>query len=383
MNSAFFLISLYILYCILLFFKLKSKIYYKLIAFTIPIPMCFFNPIKLYYFKGLYVDTFRIYGEMELFRLYGWNAITTYDGAILSKIYIFLYSLLNVDELLPIMNCFFVYFFILYTVNKIGVKLRAKENIKCIVILYTTLLINYFYVTTNIRYPLTLAICFMIIIYDFFYNNNYIYKKIILVLSYFSLLMLHPGIIFIIFFRVLLVLPVKLYFLATIIVIIMANAFLEDIIFMLMGSSIPFLGLLGDKYTSYSEIDLVEFNFLNIVVCVITNFVVIVMSLILKKYLLNNIYIKYNKFILFNFSLSILAFIFAITESQFMHRLDEFVIYLSVIYIYIIAHKNNFKLKKGYLNLVVFSLFMFGIMLSYFVSFNLVGILKRYIYYFD
>lgn len=66
-----------------------------------------------------------------------------------------------------------------------------------------------------------------------------------------------------------------------------------------------------------------------------------------------------------------------------MHRLDEFVIYLSVIYIYIIAHKNNFKLKKGYLNLVVFSLFMFGIMLSYFVSFNLVGILKRYIYYFD
>ncbi|CBL05436.1 hypothetical protein MHY_02680 [Megamonas hypermegale ART12/1] len=48
---------------------------------------------------------------MELFRLYGWNAITTYDGAILSKIYIFLYSLLNVDELLPIMNCFCLFLF--------------------------------------------------------------------------------------------------------------------------------------------------------------------------------------------------------------------------------------------------------------------------------
>lgn len=361
----YLIILMYIIAILLFFFKLKSKTYYKILWILMTIPMIVFDHVEQ--LKGFYLDTIRIYKEMDTFRISEWDDITIYSEAPLSKLYLYLVSMLDVNQLLPIINCLLVYGLILYSVNRLGNKLLISNRLKSLALLYIVMFSNYINIYSNIRQPLALALCFLIFILDFYEHKN----KIFCLLGYFIASMIHPSLLIIFILRILILFSLKKVLPILIILSIIISNYMENIITLFMTYNNDFIVGLATKQEAYTTIEIMTYTNGFRVAVIAVDITVIFISLILIKYLVQDIYLKYKPLINLNIILSISGFLCMVVDSQFSHRVEPFILYLFSIYFFIIAEEKNFKLSKvGYSNLKIIFGLSFIVLSLYFLYFN-------------
>lgn len=365
----FYLMILSYMTCFLLYyFHFKSKVFYKLVVFIIAMPVIILDPLEVVN-NGYVLDISRIYKEIDIFRIGGWDAYDQYNTVILSKVYIFFFSLLDNNQLLPIINCLLVFFLILYSVNRIGNNLGISEKYKCLSILYVAIMAFYIFITTNIRHPLALAICFYILSYDLIEKKH---KKLCF-LGYCITSLLHPSIVVFVLCRCIIVFPMKLVILLAVTVGVILYQYMDVLISLLANTNILFLQGLAMKQFSYLTYEFIsKYTTFFKVSCLIVDFGGIFLSLIFKGIFLKEIRKKYDKLLNFNILLASLGILAVITDSQTMHRIEPLVIYITGIYIFFIVKSSYLNLKKeGYklYKKIFFVIYLF--MMVYFFYMNI------------
>lgn len=358
------LLSAYILYTLLFLLNIKSSIYWKIITISIPIPILFFNPIDTYQTTGFYVDTVRIFTEIDSFRDNGWYATDIYDNFILSKLYIYSFSFFDegFDYLLPFINAFIIYFIALYMTYIISKKFDLSKRIVNFSLLYVALIFSYFNITTNIRYPLAIAIAFVLLFIDLVNIKH----RILCFIGYFLLLMLHPGIIFIIILRLLVYLPKYCIIFLCALLIFLGNDIILSII-----SNIPFdviVGLLG-KISDYSSSDgLWDVTIYSLITYLTYNICFILLNIFLYLYLKKTIYNKYKYMVNFVTLLSFMGILGILSSiSGLIGRAEELSRYFLCLYFFIYADGSNFKInERKYNNLKILIKLLYIFMLIYF-----------------
>lgn len=381
MSIFFFIILLYVLYVLLFFLKINNKLYILFICLTLPIPGYFHDPIAVYMYNltgaGGYADTYRIFSEMDLFRQWGWEAFSGYDGSILAKIYIYSFSLLGNNNLLPFFNALIVYFLALYTINKIGIYLSINNNIRRLSILYVVLFINYFYVCTNIRQQLAITICFFFLMYDLIEKKH----RIICFLGYCIIGLLHPSVLILVVLRPMLSLPYKWWGCVVPILIVVENMFMDNIINILLSSNIDFLTNLAWKQISYNgeqEIFKTGIYFKCAVGSI--DFFLVISSLLLVKYLSRDILRKYKELINLGLIMGCMGILTIIMDMDFLGRIEFFGVYMIGIYIFIFNKKEYFVNKKIYnKNFLAYKILLSSTVI-YAVYMNIINAMKNYHY---
>lgn len=361
----YLIILMYIMAILLFFCNLKSKIYYKFLWVLMVFPMIVFDHVEQ--LKGFYLDTIRIYKELDSFRISEWSDIVIYNEAPLSKLYLYLISMLNMNQILPIINCLLVYGLILYSVNRLGNKLLISNRLKSIALLYIVMFSNYINIYSNIRQPLALALCFLVVILDFYEHKN----KIFCFLGYFIASMIHPSLLIIFVLRILILFSLKKVLPVLIVLSILIFNYMENIIALFMAYDNDFIVGLAMKQEAYTTTEIMIYTNGFRVAVIAVDITVIFISLLLIKYLIQNIYLIYKPLINLNIILSISGFLFMVVDSQFSHRVEPFILYLFSIYFFIIGEEKNFKLSKvGYSNLKIIFGLSFIILSLYFLYFN-------------
>lgn len=372
----YLLVSFYIVYIFLFFVKVKSNFYWKIINFTIPIPIIFFDPIETYIIKGHYVDTVRIFNEINLFRENGWTGTDVYDNFILSKIYIFVFSYLDKDYnfLLPVINAFIIYFLVFLVLRKIAEYIDVNNNILKCSILYTTLMASYFNITTNIRYPLAISLLLICIFYDLIRQKH----RIICFVMYFVILMLHPGTFIIFIVRLLVSLPKMISAFIFLMILFLGGDTIISLLSLLPMDVI--LGMIA-KLDAYSDANAEQTITIYLLVTTLSiNISIILLSILLNKYLKKDIYLKYRNFIRFEIFLSI-GGILAIFSGiyGFLLRFEELSRYLVCIYIFLFSRYEFFCLSlRQYKILILTVKIIYIYMLIYFV-YNILTYTKAFL----
>lgn len=363
--------------CILLyFFNFKSRIYYKILCAIVMFPVIFIDLVDMIR-PGMYMDLVRIYGEMQTLNLYGWYGLNEeiYSEAILSKVYLYLIAITEIYRLLPIITTFLVYFLALYMVKKIGEYLNSSNKWINRAMLFTVLFIYYLNVSTNIRYTLSVTICFIIIIYDVFFQG----KKYWCILGYIFSVLIHPAVAMIIFFRICANYSLKYFIIILSILAVVINFYLENIIQVLLTFNIDIITGIVFKINAYNEGDFQGFtNFYRLSV-IVFDIVTILLGLIIIKYLKEEWYLFYRKILNLNIILGMVAFIAMLMDILYANRAETCMIYFYSIYIYIVQEKKYFKLTDvGYSNLKIIFYILLLITSIYFWYFN---IYTQYNYY--
>jgi len=365
----FYLMILSYMTCFLLYyFHFRSKIFYKLIVFVLTLPVIILDPLEVVN-KGYVLDITRIYREIDTFRIGGWYAYDQYNAVILSKVYIFLFSLFNNNQLLPIVNCLIVFSLILYSVNRIGNNLGISEKYKCLSILYVSIMAFYIFITTNIRHPLALAICFCILSYDFFEKKH---RKLCF-LGYCITSLLHPSVVIFILCRCIIIFPMKLVILLVVIVGILIYQYIDVLIYLLASTNILFLQGLAMKQFSYLTYEFIsKYTTFFKLSCLIVDFGGIFLSIIFKRIFLKEIREKYDELLNLNILLGGLGILAVITNSQVMHRIEPLVVYITGIYIYFVVKISylNLKMREYKIYKKVF-LIIYLFMIMYFFYMNI------------
>lgn len=364
--------------CILIyFFNFKSKVYYKILCVIMLLPVIFIDLIDMIR-PGMYMDLVRMYEEMKSLNLYGWYGISKelYLEAILSKVYLYLVAVTGINSLLPIINTFLVYFLGLYIINKIGNKLLIGNKLINEAILFVTLFMSYFYITTNIRYPLAATICFVMFIFDLLLRKS----KIICAIGYIFSILLHPAVIIAIFFRICANYSLKYFIIVASILFIIINFYLENVIQILLTFNIDTVTGIVFKINAYNEDDFQGFtNFFRLSV-IVFDIISILIGLILKKYLKEKWHLFYKKIINFNIILSFIGLLAMLMDTLYANRMEAFIVYFFGIYFYIIHERKYFKLTEvGYNNLKIICYVLFFIASIYFWYFNIYSQYNFYI----
>lgn len=345
------LITIYIIYFFAYLIKIKSGIFYKLVMITMPIPIIFFDPLENYLKNDYYVDTVRIFSEIDAFRLLGWEHIKTYDSFILSKIYIYSFSLIDANFLLPVVNCFLVYFILMHIFYKLGEDFAVNDRKKQFVILFIAYMARYLLITTNIRFPLALAIGFLLLSYDIVVNK---YSKLCW-FGYCILPMLHPAMVLLLFLRIIINFSVKI--ILPILFGILGIVFLlyDIIIGLLLSLPIDLITGILIKYQTYTTEEIMDFGFIFIIVNLSVDIGALIVSFCLFKSLLDEIKNKYIKYLRLTLILSIIGIINIILDTQFIGRFECLLVYLLGISIYLFSKEKYFKIsykRYKYINLL-------------------------------
>ena len=373
--------GLNILYIMLYLIHIDNKIYKMFICMTLPLPIYFYNPIDVYKYNltgyGGYSDAYRIFNEMDLFRCWGWDSVTTYDGAIFSKIYIYFFSLLNNNNILLSFNVFIVYFLALYIIGKMKKYFISNDKVERFLILYLIIFSNYFIIATNIRQQLALTICFVILFFDLL-EKRYFYRCL---LGYVVVILLHPSLLVIVLLRMATVLSYKKILMAAIVFFGGCYMYLDLIINILINSNIDFLSELAAKQIGYSGYEIFRVNPPFKIAIGIVDINMIVSSFLLIKYLKVEILYKYNRLIKLTMILGIMGLITIALDAQFLGRIEFLGIYLLLIYIYIYIYKQNFKInEKKYIKILSFNKLLLVLMLMYAIYFNIINAMKAFCY---
>lgn len=370
------LMTIYIIYFFAYLIKIKSKIFYKLIMITMPIPIIFFDPLESYLKNDYYVDTVRIFSEIDAFRLFGWEHIKTYDSFILSKIYIYSFSLIDANFLLPVINCFLVYFILMYIFYKLGDYLAISDRKKQFVILFIAYMARYVLITTNIRFPLALAIGFLLLSYDIMENK---YSKLCW-LGYCILPMLHPAMVVLLFLRIIINFSIKVT-LPIIFGILGIGLLSYDMIIGLL-LSLPIDLIIGilTKYQTYTAEEIMDFSFISNLVNLSVDIGALIVSFCLFKSLLNEIRNKYIKYLRLTLILSVIGIINVILNTQFIGRFECLLVYLLGISIYLFSKEKYFKISyKRYKYISLFSTnIMIYLILVYAIYYNVIIAMRAF-----
>lgn len=378
-----YLMSLIYILCILLYFcRLESKIYYKILCVILTLPVIFIDLVDMLPASG-YIDTIRMYDEMHTLRRLGWEGLDEYNEAPLSKLYLYLISLLDINQLLVIITCLVVYFIILYMINKIGYEFKINNKIRCLSILYIVMSIKYISVTTNIRCPLSVAIFFCILMYDLIGQKN----KIFCFAGYIISILIHPVTLVLLIIRIL-----GRFSLKNSIVLISCLGFLCIIYWkeipniVLSFTDINIISgimLKQQAYTNRAE-DGTGYNILTIywrMALLALDVLGFILSILLKKYLKPITYANSRILINIIILISIIDFILVVVTPESGGRLSDVILYVIAIYIYIISDKEKFKLSiMGYNNLKIIVKGLFSLWLIYFLYFNIYLMIKYFMF---
>lgn len=367
-------LMLYIyIWCILLYFcRMKSQIYYKILVIIFLLPVIFIDLVDMLRLGG-YLDIIRMYNEMSILNKFGWNGLEVYGEAPLSKFYLYTISLSNINRLLPIVNVLCVYFSILYVINKIGIKFNISNKIRCLAILYISMSIGYFSVTTNIRHPLAIALFFCVLIYDLIEKKN----KIFCFIGYVITILIHPSMIILLLLRMLCNISLK-YSLTLIVCLgfICINYWDNILFFMLNITDMDIISAIAIKQQQYTErAETGEGEIISVywkIALLTINILGMIFSILLKNFLKIKLHAIFNKLLRINILISFMGFFITILTPESGGRIEAIVLYTIGIYIYIINKKDFFYLSEAkYNNLKKIIKGLFFLWIIHFLYFNI------------
>ena len=180
------LLMIFIVYGVMLLFRIRSKYYLSSLVFVLSLLAYGYDPVRAYYEYGIYTDLFRIFNDVDMFRLYG-DDYVAYMAAPLSRWYVSFFSLFSENSLIAAVSAFLFYgisFTILY---RIGRAENADEKTIAAAGFLLVAITNYSVVIGNIRYPIATAIFVGLFYLDA--HRNSIKAKLL----YLFLPLFHPG----------------------------------------------------------------------------------------------------------------------------------------------------------------------------------------------
>lgn len=173
----------------------------------------FFDPIKAFA-MGNYLDSYRIFLELNLYREWGWNAGKTllyqsynylgnYDDLPLVKCYWYAVSRFSNNGWLAFINTFLIFTMTYLSINRLSKKLEISGIHKQIASTFIFFIIieDFSRTIANIRMPLAIAVFTLALAYDVTDDNKK--NKIIYWLGYLSTMLLHNSMFMFVIVRVL------------------------------------------------------------------------------------------------------------------------------------------------------------------------------------
>ena len=180
------LLIIFIVYGAILFFNIPAKYYLSSFAFVLSLLAYGYDPLRAYYEYGIYTDLFRIFNDIDMFRLYG-DGYVAYMAAPLSRLYVSSFALFPENSLIAAVSALLFYgisFTILY---RIGRAENADEKAIAAAGFLLVAITNYSVVIGNIRYPIATAIFVGLFYLDV--HRHSIKAKLL----YLFLPLFHPG----------------------------------------------------------------------------------------------------------------------------------------------------------------------------------------------
>lgn len=265
------------IYCL----NIKIEYLYVAIPLLFIVPTIFYDPIAAYIYNGYYVDTVRMFAEMDAMYLSGWEVWTPYDNLILSKTYLYLFSLTGVNNLLPIVTCFIVYFLQSYTIFNLGKYFKATNKQILYANLIVILMTSYFNVVTNIRYPLAIALLGYLLMMDLIKQKH----RILCFIGYIVIANLHQGVLLVILLRYLSVFKLKYNIIILVLLCIILNTNFDFLLGMILQNDSGLLLSIAEKQNAYLESDNGgrSFTFLFRLSCALIDISSITFSIYLKN----------------------------------------------------------------------------------------------------
>ena len=306
-------LGLFILYFFLLFYKIRPSFYYKIIAFTMWIPVLFWDPFDLYIQGRNYQDILRFITEMDIFRQSGWDAFEGYDAIILSKLYVYYGSLFESNLILSITNVILGYFLTGFTIHKLAIEWNITPNAERYIMLYTAFMIDFIRIIANIRMPLAAVIFVLLLVYDLCIKR---YRKWCHI-GYVVLVALHPGVMMWIIVRLLANMSVRKVILILITVLFLMNSGLDYLIAFAASAHLEFLSYALLKLLLYTggEINMV-FNVPFRIAWCSVDAGVLILSIILYHNWNKESVEKYKIFLMFSIYSAIISFLGNATGDQ-------------------------------------------------------------------
>ena len=173
----------------------------------------FFDPIKAFA-MGNYLDSYRIFLGLNLYREWGWNAGKTllyqsynylgnYDDLALVKCYWYAVSRFSNNGWLAFINTFLIFTMTYLSINRLSKELEVSGIHKQIASTFIFFIIieNFSGTIANIRMPLAIAVFTLALAYDVTDDNKK--NKIIYWLGYLSTMLLHNSMFMFVIIRVL------------------------------------------------------------------------------------------------------------------------------------------------------------------------------------
>lgn len=360
-------ILLFIVYllCIMLYcLKINSKVYAGLAVILLSIITYFYNPLTLYYSSGVYVDTVRMFYEMDMINMGNEAAVDgVYASSPLSWLYLVFFSQLENNNLMPSFSVGLGYSIYFYSCHRLKEKFQFPNNTCLYMILFILAGVSFFNLATNIRQPLVFAVAFFVMICDYFgkISDKYVY------VFFFILMLFHPvGILFIL---VKLLSHFKLKYSLSLIFLFLAvlSTYLDNIIITLVGLGLEYTDGLVWKISGYTE----SGNNLDMSVSTIGFHTLLlllffILTLLIRHWLSTDLKKEYTYFFRSAYifmGISILSYIsYFLYHSEMYGRIDEIFILYCVYYFVIIKvhYACFFKLKSK----ILISIFNFIIMIS-------------------
>lgn len=319
------LLFLYILFFTLIFVNIDAKKYIIFIVITLSILAYNFDPIYAYsYGESYYTDLIRIFNEMESFRQL--NDEYLYESAPLSRAYIWLFAMLNNDNLLILFTCIFVYTIGLSSIYKIGKRNKCSNRIILFSIFMSVSLYNYLLVISNIRYLLALTIFFVILYLDL------VNRKKLYWIGYVIDILFHPGIILFVIIRFLITNKIKYTVLFLFFIYLCFNFFIENIFSILINISDVFFSGLQSKMLVYKEISNFSQPILSFYVFSIIQLVTLSIVIYdIKKYITMDYFKGYERFVNMGIIIIIIS-VLLLSNYQIFYRITAILyLYLPVV----------------------------------------------------
>ncbi|MGJ4011341.1 hypothetical protein ACLOEZ_00360 [Levilactobacillus brevis] len=189
------LVGLFFSYTDIVRFK---KTYMLVLLFSLATLGMLYDPVKAYLINGDYTDLYRMFSEIDNFRLFGWNAdistptamTTNYNAILVGKMYMYFIALIsNNDHLLSFINAILTYSAAAIGINIVGMKFDLSNTKIVSTFVFFVLINDYSRVIANIRMPLAIAV--FMLIFSFEIKDDK--KKLWEYFAYIALCLLHNA----------------------------------------------------------------------------------------------------------------------------------------------------------------------------------------------
>lgn len=191
------LVGLFFSYTDIVRFK---KTYMLVLLFSLATLGMLYDPVKAYLINGDYTDLYRMFSEIDNFRLFGWNAdkvvstptamTTNYNAILVGKMYMYFIALIsNNNHLLSFINAILIYSAAAIGINIVGMKFDLSNTKIVSTFVFFVLINDYSRVIANIRMPLAIAV--FMLIFSFEIKDDK--KKLWEYFAYIALCLLHNA----------------------------------------------------------------------------------------------------------------------------------------------------------------------------------------------